>query len=44
MIKTPYGISSFDKIKSEKYFFVDTTKWFNLNNLRGGLRNQDLGW
>ena len=30
MKKIPYGISSFDKIKSENYYFVDKTKYIKL--------------
>ena len=30
MKKIPYGISSFDKIKSENYYFVDKTKYIEL--------------
>ena len=30
MKKIPYGISSFDKIKSENYYFVDKTKYIQL--------------
>jgi len=30
MKKIPYGISSYDKIKSENYYFVDKTKYSEL--------------
>ena len=30
MKKLPYGVSSFDKIKSENYYFVDKTRYIQL--------------
>ena len=35
MKKIPYGISSFDKIKSENYYFVDKTRYIQLIEEKG---------
>ncbi len=35
MKKIPYGISSYDKIKSEDYYFVDKTKYIQLIEEKG---------